>query len=250
MINLMSRISQKIKKQYLQYGLKQFVTNMLSTLSSKIFITSDDIIITFSLQEFTNYASSKRIKILPLEESQIPNLKEFCRNHDCTLKDSKKLNNYLENGFNAFLATVNDEIIGYYWWTDNRILPINNHPHLIRYGISLMDNEVYTFDIFILPKHRGSGNAVEFLTTIWLRLKEQGFQKIYGWVFADNKQARWLYRLMGYKEGKVIKSYRILKLISITDNKIFIRNNKMYSRYSFDYRPLLPYSFMKNGSHR
>jgi GNAT superfamily N-acetyltransferase len=237
----MTEIFQRIKKLYSQFGLTKFITTILSALISKVFAINVDIVSFVSLADLRDYSGPQRLKISPLKEDSMRMFKEFCQNTDCTLKNRKVLNSYLQNKFNGFIATLDKRIIGYFWWVDNQIPPTRNHPHLIRYGIKLMDSEVYTFDFFIRPKYRGGGNAVEFLTTVQFKLKELGFEKVYGQVFADNKAARWLYSLIGNKPIKTVRSYRILKLILISNNRIFIRNNKMYSSYSFDYRPLFPH---------
>ena len=244
----MTEIFQRIRKQYSKYGLKGIIANIMSAVIPKVFTTSVAIVGYLSLGELRNYSFPQKLKIFPLEEYDIMMFKEFCRNSDCTLNNTKILNGYLQNELRAFVATIDNRIVGYFWWTDNRIPPSQNHPHLIRHGIHLMDKEAYTFDFYIIPEYRGGGNAVEFFTMVCLKLKEQGFEKIYGWVAADNKPARWLYQLMGNKEVKVLKTYRICKLILIANNRIFIKNNKLYSSYSFDYRPLLPYSLLRNFS--
>lgn len=244
----MKRIFRKIADSYSQYGLMGFIARMMSVLTFRKFIVVDHIIMHKSLDRLKEYTPPKKLRILPLEECNILMFKEFCKNNDCTLKDAKILNSILKNNLKGFVATINQEMIGYIWWTDNQIPLIDNHPHLIRYGLNLRDDDVYTFDFFIINKYRGSGNAVEFLTTVEFRLKDLGFRKVYGQVSVDNKPARWLYKLIGYEEGRIVTNYIIFKLILITNNRVFIRNNELYSSYCFDYRPLFHHSLLKSVS--
>lgn len=248
--NLITKVLDKITNVYSQDGLKGLINIVTSIIASRTFTIDDDIVLSKSLDELRNYSLSPEITISALEDCDVEAFKQFCLSNDCTLANKKILNSILRNKLPGFIARINDEIVGYLWWTNNQISPERNHPFLIRYGINLSDDEAYMFDFFIISEYRGGGNAVKFLSTVELKLRELGFQKVFGHVLAGNKPARWLYSLNGYKEVRTIRSYKILKLILVADNKIFIKNNKLYSAFSFDYRPLLPYSFVKNGSHR
>ena len=58
---------------------------------------------------------------------------------------------------------------------------------------------VYGFDFFLLEEHRGGGNSVEFLHKVETRLRDLGYETLWGYVVADNKPARWLYSMCGYE---------------------------------------------------
>lgn len=238
----MARIFYKIMRVRSERGLVGIIKSLMSRITSWIFTAVDDIVISKSLDDLRAYSLPKKLKTIRLEEFNIERFKEFCQDNHCTLNNRRNLNSVLHNKHRGFVATLDGEIIGYIWWTDNQISPHRNHPFLHRYGIDLMNDEAYFFDFFILPQYRGDGNAVEFLATVEFILKEQGFRRVYGHVLVDNKPARWLYILNGYKETRRVKSLKIFKLILIANNRIFIKNNKLYSSYSFDYRPISYYS--------
>ncbi len=236
---------QKIKAHYSQHGLFKLCTSIAMTFVSKIFYTNVDLVMSLSLLEAKNSNCKGKLVIIPVDENNTPVLREFCGNNKCSLRNTRMLNSYLRNKFNGYVATIDSKIIGYFWWVDNHLPRRQNHPHIVRCGLNLKDNEAYTFDFFIAPEHRGGGNAVAFLSKVHRKLKAMGFQRIYGQVSADNKPARWLYKLNGYKELRQVKSCRIFKLILITNKTVFIRNNRLISSYSFDYKPLFDHALKK-----
>ncbi len=238
----MIRIIKKIKKYYLEDGFIGLINRIISAITHKIFAPDVHVVAFSSLDQLKNYTSSKKLEISLLEKKHLSAFREFNQNNYTHLKHKKVLDYHLQNGFKCYLATLNGEIIGYNWCTDNQIPPIKNHPHLLRYGIKLGDKEAYGFDFYISPKHRGGGNSVEFYTKMKFKLKDHSYQKLYGVVEGSNKKARWLYRLMGQKEIRQFKTYQIFNLFLIVNKKIYIKSNRFISSQPFDYIPLFPYS--------
>ena len=68
--------------------------------------------------------------------------------------------------------------------------------------MELQDGDVYGFDFFLAPEHRGDGRAVEFLHAIETRLRGRGHDRLWGYVRGDNRPARWLYSMRGYEVVK------------------------------------------------
>jgi hypothetical protein len=93
---------------------------------------------------------------------------------------------------------------------DREIEP--RHSDIERYGldIELGPGEVYGFDFYLLERHRGDGKSMEFLYKIEVALRDLGYDVLWGYVFADNKPARWLYSLRGYKPVRKVASRRLL----------------------------------------
>ena len=100
--------------------------------------------------------------------------------------------------------------MGYYWWVDRGIEP--KHRDIERYGleIELDERAVYGFDFFLLEEHRGGGNSIEFLHKVETRLRDLGYETLWGYVVADNRPARWLYGMAGYEPVRRVAARRVL----------------------------------------
>jgi hypothetical protein len=61
------------------------------------------------------------------------------------------------------LAAFNQRQCNYFWWHDAR--QADEGFYLSRFGVRLGDDEMYGYDLFVAPEHRGSGTPVEFLAT-------------------------------------------------------------------------------------
>ena len=158
---------------------------------SEGFQGQDLIVLCKRLDEIADVALDRRLAISDLTESDLPALAEFNRRR-CDTRATGRFAAGLENGDHAFIARNDGEVAGYYWWT------VRDHPHVGHLGISLAELDVYGFDYFLADEHRGEGRAVEFLHGIETRLRERGFDRVWGYVRSDNRPARWLYSSRGY----------------------------------------------------
>jgi GNAT superfamily N-acetyltransferase len=158
---------------------------------SEGFQGQDLIVLCKHLDEIADVALDRRLAISDLSESDLPALAEFNRRR-CDTRATGRFAAGLESGDHAFIARNDGEVAGYYWWT------VRDHPHVGHLGISLAEGDVYGFDYFLADEHRGEGRAVEFLHGIETRLRERGFDRVWGYVRSDNRPARWLYSSRGY----------------------------------------------------
>jgi GNAT superfamily N-acetyltransferase len=157
----------------------------------------DLIVVAKRLDEIAGVALDRRLAVSDLTESDLPALAEFSRSR-CDRRAEGRFAARLEDGDRGFVARADGEVAGYYWWADR------DHPHLEHLGIRLADREVYGFDFFLAEEHRGEGRAVECLHGIETRLRDRGYDRVWGYVRSDNRPARWLYSSRGYDSvGKV-----------------------------------------------
>jgi GNAT superfamily N-acetyltransferase len=157
----------------------------------------DLIVVAKRLDEIADIALDRRYELSDLAESDLPALADFARQR-CDRRAAERFAARLEQGERGFVARLDGEVAGYYWWADRE------HPHLEHLGIRLADRDVYGFDFFLAEEHRGEGRAVECLHGIETRLRDLGFAKVWGYVRSDNRPARWLYSSRGYDSvGKV-----------------------------------------------
>jgi GNAT superfamily N-acetyltransferase len=144
------------------------------------------------LDEIADIALEQRLRLADLGAGDLPALAEFNRRR-CDTRATGRFAAGLERGDRGFIARLDGEVAGYYWWADR------DHPHLDRLGIRLADRDVYGFDFFLAEEHRGEGRAVEFLYGIETRLRARGYARVWGYVRSDNRPARWLYSMRGYE---------------------------------------------------
>lgn len=125
---------------------------------------------------------------------------------------------YLSIGYEAFAIVKGNEVLGDVWYVSSTNSKQKlTHPDFKLFGIDLGENEVYTFDMYVIPERRGDFLAVSLLSGSLQELGEKGFLKAYGYFMADNIPALWLHRILKFNESKKLKMQRLL----------FIRRSKM-----------------------
>jgi len=150
------------------------------------------VVIAKRLDEIADIAFEERLELADLGVADLPALGEFNARR-CDRRATGRFEAALARGDRGFIARLDGEVAGYYWWVDR------HHPHLERLGIRLTDGEVYGFDFFLAEEHRGEGRAIELLHGIETCLRDRGYARLWGYVRADNRPARWLYSMRGYE---------------------------------------------------
>jgi GNAT superfamily N-acetyltransferase len=149
------------------------------------------------------------LRVEALSADLLPAVYEFNRRR-CFTKADARAPRALERGYRGFVGFVGEDPVGYYWWVDAEIEPRHGDIERLDLGFELGPGEVYGYDFFMLEEHRGGGKAMEFLHKIETSLHELGYRLVWGYVDADNRPARWLYRLRGYEPVKQVQTRRIL----------------------------------------
>lgn len=140
-------------------------------------------------------------------------------------------------GYPVIFAEFEARIVGFIWWVDARFASGERaHPHLARYGISLGPREAYAFDFYLEPASRGGGNANAFLSAFDQHLKSRGFERLWGFVASDNKPARWLYSLCGWRPHHTVQSLEIARCLLFSQTGLFVRNYSRRKLPSHDFR--------------
>jgi GNAT superfamily N-acetyltransferase len=147
------------------------------------------------LDEIHDISFDLPLHVEELGPAWLPALADLNRRR-CDTRATARFAADIERGYRGFVASLDDSVVGYYWWIDG------DHPHLEPLGVDLGESDVYGFDFFLAEEHRGDGRAVAFLHAIETALRERGYTRLLGYVRADNRPARWLYSMRGYEVVK------------------------------------------------
>lgn len=227
----------KLITLYKQLGFKKAFEKLLHFTISKICLKKDDLVLLKNLNGEIKFSQENKFQIQSIAQHHFFVIKQFNEKY----RDKSNIRasvHYLKNNYQGFIAFLNNEMIGCWWWVANKIHPTITHPCILRFGISLEDDEVYGFDFFLAPQYRGQGNAIKFLSMIYYELKKMGYNRIWGYVAVNNIPARWLYDINGYRIVNRIVSYEVFSLLLFQDKKVFIKNTSWNSKHSFDHRLL------------
>ena len=152
----------------------------------------DVVVIAKRLDAIADIPFEERLQLADLDVADLPELAEFNARR-CDRRANGRFAAALARGDHGFIARLGGEVAGYYWWVDR------HHPHLDLLGIRLAERDVYGYDFLLAEEYRGDGRAIELLHGIETRLRDRGYARLWGYVRADNRPARWLYSMRGYE---------------------------------------------------
>jgi GNAT superfamily N-acetyltransferase len=198
-----------LRCRYRRDGLRALLGKLVARLRCLLYSSDELVVIQKDLGEITDMAAEEKLRIEEFEAGHLPALYEFNRRR-CFSKADGRAAAALERGYRGFVGYAGEELVGYYWWVDAEIEP--RHSDIARYGlgIELGADEVYGYDFYLLEEHRGDGKSMEFLHGIETALRDLGYRLLWGYVEADNRPARWLYGLRGYKPVRKVSSRQVL----------------------------------------
>lgn len=190
-------------------GAKAVGNRLLDRAKHAAYERENVVVLYKDLDEITPMSGEEALRVEDLEPRHLPALYEFNRRR-CFSKANARTADRLRRGYQGFVGFVGDKLVGYYWWVDRAIEP--HHPDIARYDLALelADDELYGFDFYLLEEHRGRGNAMEFLFKVEQAMAAKGYRRVWGYVVADNRPARWLYGLRGYRSVRSIGAKRVL----------------------------------------
>ena len=114
---------------------------------------------------------------------------------------------YLKKGYGGHVILKGDEVIGDIWYSaTSKYDKASVHPDVHRFGIKPSEDNVYSFDQFVVPTERGNSVAAALVNFQLCSLREKGYSKVYGYYWADNFPAVWNNRVMNkYKEIRTLR---------------------------------------------
>jgi GNAT superfamily N-acetyltransferase len=232
-----SGLAARLASALRRLGWKGVIAWCYRRASARIVRHNSDIVMSKDLSEDDDASSGTLLQYCPFEGGDPAILDRIAAARHLDSQDIKRLCIFARRGYPVLFAEVGDRIVGYMWWVDARFSSGDRaHPHLARYSISLGPREAYAFDFFLEPDCRGGGNANGFLSSFDRHLRSRGFERVWGFVASDNKPARWLYTLCGWRPRKVINSLEIARCLLFAQNGVFVRDSRRRKVPSHDYR--------------
>lgn len=195
-------------------GPKAAFASLRGIARSQVYATTDEIILRKDLDPAE--PATNGIRFEDADARHLAALAEFNRRQSSPQRTARFASG-LANGRRAILGFRGDELIGYFWWHDAS--QTGKGFYLARYGLELGDDEVYGYDLFIAPEHRGRGTPVAFVTGVESRLARMGYRRMYGFVDRANVPARWLWQTCGHESVSCARTRRILRRFMIVDGR-------------------------------
>lgn len=94
------------------------------------------------------------------------------------------------------------------------------HPDLEWLELCPRTDEVYTYDYFVSDRARGVGRL--FVRAVQAAQAAEGFVGAYGYVYADNTAALWLYRTTGWREVSRRVEHRVLRRLLLIGREVYV----------------------------
>lgn len=217
-------------------GWKGFFARCYRRVSSHLVRHASDIVLSKDLANGDDGCSGSALQFCAFEGRDPAILDRIAAARHVDADDMELLRIYVRRGYQALFAEVDGRIVGHIWWVDDQFSGERAHPDLARYGIRLGPREAYTFSFFLEPGCRGAGNANEFLSRFEQHLRSRGFERAWGFVASQNKPARWLYSLCGWRPQKVVNSVEIARCLVFSETGVFVRNSRRRKAPSHGYR--------------
>lgn len=230
---------EELRAIYREGGPRALAWRVARSLVARVLWLETDVVVAKELTGGATWRGRANLDVRPLPGFGDPAFHELLH-HAGSERLARWCSSYARNGYHAFLAVRDGDPIGLMWWVDARIPEPRNHPHLKRFAIRLGGREAYLFDFFIRTDHRGGGNANEFMLKIEAALASRGYERLLGCVDVENKQARWLYSLLGWKDVQTYQCWTLFKFVLLTNRALFVRNGPKNSPHGFDFRRIYP----------
>jgi GNAT superfamily N-acetyltransferase len=201
--------TRELRRRVRDGGLRAFLGFLLAGLRAQLVKRETLFVIVKRLDEIAIPLRRADVRLEPLERRHLPALRELNRERGDVEGDARFAAD-LDAGYGGFIGFRGEEPIACYWWADGR-MPQHRDMRELGLGIELGPGDVYGFDLYVHKQHRAGGTANEILHQVETTLREHGFERLWGWVVADNSSARWTYEARGYEPMWLVDRTRVLR---------------------------------------
>lgn len=190
-------------------GLRALLAFLVAGLRAQLVKRETLLVIVKRLDEIVVPLRRADVRLERLERRHLPALAELNRERG-DLEGDARFAADLDAGYGGFVGVRGDVPIAFYWWADGG-MPEHRDMRELGLGIRLGPHDVYGFDLYVHKQHRSGGTANEILHQVETALRERGFERLWGWVVADNGSARWTYEARGYATTWTVERIRVLR---------------------------------------
>jgi GNAT superfamily N-acetyltransferase len=210
-----------------QVGFAEVLRRLARQAVEAVYAKEEDILQLKTLTGMTPPTRGRALRIERAHQGHLAQVAEFNR-RNCCCRQTERVAARMAHGASAFLGLLGDELIGYIWWLDAR--GVAAEPRFARYDIALEERDVYGFDLFIAPEYRGDGTAVWFLGAVEAELNRLGYARMWGYVVAANRPARWLFAIAGHTPVRRYKGDVFLSHLVRHDGSLYLARAGEFKR--------------------
>lgn len=209
----------KVQALYADGGARHAARALLGLLGSRLYREEERVVILKRLEDGRPATTAPGLEVRAAAGGDADAINAFCRRYYPS-RLSRYIRDYRRRGYPLFVAFRGGELIGFFWWVDRDIDA--QHPDLVLHQIDLHRGDTYGFAYFIAPEHRGKTTPSEVITGVLGALRDAGYSRVWGWVRADNRAARWHFRLAGFQDDHRVRVRIVLSLLALTHRRALI----------------------------
>ncbi|HEX7300429.1 MAG TPA: GNAT family N-acetyltransferase [Solirubrobacteraceae bacterium] len=198
-----------------EQGPKAALAFLRDIARAQLYVKSDEMVLLKELAS-DDPTATRTIRLEEADAHHLPLLAEFNR-RQCNTSRTPRFEKGLAEGKRALLGFRDGRLIGYIWWHD--ATQAVNGFYLSRFGVELADDDVYGYDLFIAPEHRGRGTPAEFVASVEAELARRGYRRMYGFVDGGNMPARWLWTTSGHEVVMRRHTRRVLRRLMFVEGR-------------------------------
>lgn len=123
-------------------------------------------------------------------------------------------------GCRGYVLYEHDAVVGCVYFAPGRDGAGSAHPDLEWLELSPQARELYTYDYYVSDRARGVGRL--FVRAVQAAQAAEGFVGAYGYVYADNTAALWLYRTTGWREVSRRVEHRMFRRLLLIGREVYV----------------------------
>jgi len=207
-----------VRRRFREEGARAAARHVIARTQAQLIERNCHIVVVTDLHEIAVPVRRGELRVESLERRHLPLLHELNQErHDLT--GDMRFAGDLDKRYGGFVAFKDDELVGFYWWTDASMDP-HHELRNVALGVELGPGDAYGTDFYVAERHRGGGRASDFLYQIETALRERGFERLWGTVEVNNRAARWTYATRGYADQWTVAGRRLLRRWSYRTEQI------------------------------
>jgi GNAT superfamily N-acetyltransferase len=208
-LRLLQPITRELRRRYAADGARGALAFAAERVRAQLSKTETLVVLDKRLDDVAVPARRGSLRLEPIERRHLRALQELNRERGDAEGD-RRFAADLDAGYGGFAGFRDHELVACYWWSD-RTMPPHRDLRTLGLGIELGPRDAYGFDLYVDKRHRAGGTANEMLYGVESALAERGFERVWGWVVADNRSARWTYDARGYQPTWAVVRTRTLR---------------------------------------